>query len=625
MGGARPVPGEGRPRAPEILLPRDVPLSLRPHPHGPRPRLRHRRPPRPVQVDARLQRPPPDGVGRLRPSRRERGHRARRPSRHLDPREHRLHALAAPAAGPLLRLGSRGDHLRSGVLPVGAAHLHQDAGAGPRLPQALHGELVPVLPDRAGQRAGRGRPLLALRLRGHPPGDRRLVLQDHRLRRGTAGVVRSPARLARAGHDHAAQLDRPQRGRGVRPSRGRAPRARPARLHHAARHRLRHDLRRPRPRASPGRSARSRARRSAPPWPPSARRSRGSRRSSGRRPTGRSGASACRRAWSTRSTAPRSRSSSPTTCSWGTARAPSWPCPARTSATGSSPSSTACPSSRRCSGPPAGAARRTRATGSRSTPAFLDGLTVAEAKRRAIDWLVERGLGVAKVNYRLRDWGISRQRYWGAPIPVLYCDACGMVPEKEENLPVVLPEDVQISGKGGSPLAEVATFVNARCPRCGGRGPARDRHHGHLRRVVVVLPALLLAPLRGGHGGARSRRLLDAGGPVHRRHRARRPAPPLRPLLHQGAARSRSGEGRRAVHGAAQPGHGHQGRRQDVEVQGQRRRSRRSHPDPRRRHRPPLLAVRGAAREGSRLERPRGGGGLAVSQPRVAVRDRPDG
>jgi leucyl-tRNA synthetase len=102
---------------------------------------------------------------------------------------------------------------------------------------------------------------------------------------------------------------------------------------------------------------------------------------------------------------------------------------------------------------------------------FLDGLSVAEAKRRAIDWLVERGLGTAKVNYRLRDWGISRQRYWGAPIPVLYCAACGMVPEREDRLPVVLPENVQISGKGGSPLAEVASFVNAPCPRCGG--PAR--------------------------------------------------------------------------------------------------------------------------------------------------------
>jgi leucyl-tRNA synthetase len=100
---------------------------------------------------------------------------------------------------------------------------------------------------------------------------------------------------------------------------------------------------------------------------------------------------------------------------------------------------------------------------------FLNGLTIAEAKRQAIDWLVARGLGEAKINYRLRDWGISRQRYWGAPIPILYCERCGMVAEKEENLPVVLPRNVQISGKGGSPLADVAGFVNATCPQCGGR------------------------------------------------------------------------------------------------------------------------------------------------------------
>ncbi len=100
---------------------------------------------------------------------------------------------------------------------------------------------------------------------------------------------------------------------------------------------------------------------------------------------------------------------------------------------------------------------------------FLDGLGIEEAKRKAIDWLVAQGLGQAKVNFRLRDWGISRQRYWGAPIPVLYCEKDGMVPEREENLPVVLPRDVQISGKGGSPLAEVAEFVNATCPKCGGK------------------------------------------------------------------------------------------------------------------------------------------------------------
>jgi leucyl-tRNA synthetase len=100
---------------------------------------------------------------------------------------------------------------------------------------------------------------------------------------------------------------------------------------------------------------------------------------------------------------------------------------------------------------------------------FLDGLAIPEAKRKAIDWLVASGLGTAKVNYRLRDWGISRQRYWGAPIPVVYCDKDGLVPEKESNLPVVLPMDVQLSGKGGSPLADVASFVNTTCPKCGGK------------------------------------------------------------------------------------------------------------------------------------------------------------
>ncbi len=101
---------------------------------------------------------------------------------------------------------------------------------------------------------------------------------------------------------------------------------------------------------------------------------------------------------------------------------------------------------------------------------FLNGLYVADAKKKAIDWLVAKGIGEAKVRYRLRDWGISRQRYWGAPIPIVYCERCGVVPEKEDRLPVLLPRDVQLRGKGGSPLADVASFVNTTCPRCGGKG-----------------------------------------------------------------------------------------------------------------------------------------------------------
>ena len=175
---------------------------------------------------------------------------------------------------------------------------------------------------------------------------------------------------------------------------------------------------------------------------------------------------------------------------------------------------------------------------------FLDGLGVADAVRKAIDWLVAKGIGRAKINYRLRDWGISRQRYWGAPIPIVYCAVCGMVPEREDRLPVVLPEDVQISGKGGSPLAEVPSFVHTRCPRCGGPRAARHRHDGHLRRVVLVFPPLLLAGIRAGHVRPRGGGVLDARRPVHRRHRARRAPSPVRALLHQGAARPRHDHGR---------------------------------------------------------------------------------
>ena len=99
----------------------------------------------------------------------------------------------------------------------------------------------------------------------------------------------------------------------------------------------------------------------------------------------------------------------------------------------------------------------------------FDGLYFDEAFDAIAKSFEATGRGQRRVNWRLRDWGISRQRYWGAPIPVLYCEKDGLVPEAEENLPVVLPRDVQLSGKGGSPLAEVASFVNARCPKCGGK------------------------------------------------------------------------------------------------------------------------------------------------------------
>ncbi len=86
----------------------------------------------------------------------------------------------------------------------------------------------------------------------------------------------------------------------------------------------------------------------------------------------------------------------------------------------------------------------------------------------AIDYLEENGLGQGEVTYRLRDWLISRQRYWGSPIPMLYCDECGIVPETEENLPVLLPGDVEFMPTGESPLRHHEAFLNAECPHCGG-------------------------------------------------------------------------------------------------------------------------------------------------------------
>ncbi len=95
------------------------------------------------------------------------------------------------------------------------------------------------------------------------------------------------------------------------------------------------------------------------------------------------------------------------------------------------------------------------------------GLSSEEAREKIAGFLEKEGLGKKVVNYKLRDWGISRQRYWGTPIPIIYCSSCGIVPVPEAELPVILPRDVQLSGKGASPLADVEGFVNTKCPKCG--------------------------------------------------------------------------------------------------------------------------------------------------------------
>jgi leucyl-tRNA synthetase len=99
------------------------------------------------------------------------------------------------------------------------------------------------------------------------------------------------------------------------------------------------------------------------------------------------------------------------------------------------------------------------------------GLSGADAIKKMAAFAEEKGFGKATITYRLKDWGISRQRYWGTPIPMLYCEKDGIVPVPEKELPVILPENVDITLTGGSPLGRVPEFVNATCPKCGG--PAR--------------------------------------------------------------------------------------------------------------------------------------------------------
>ncbi len=104
---------------------------------------------------------------------------------------------------------------------------------------------------------------------------------------------------------------------------------------------------------------------------------------------------------------------------------------------------------------------------------FLNGMEVAQAKEAIIAWLEEKGIGHSKVNYKLRDWVFSRQRYWGEPIPIVYCDKCGEQPLNESDLPLLLPdvESYEPTDDGESPLAPMTDWVNCTCPKCGG--PAR--------------------------------------------------------------------------------------------------------------------------------------------------------
>ncbi len=191
---------------------------------------------------------------------------------------------------------------------------------------------------------------------------------------------------------------------------------------------------------------------------------------------------------------------------------------------------------------PGGARRRLyRRPARRSTATWLDGLDIPTAKARAIEWLEAEGIGVRTVNYRLRDWLVSRQRFWGCPIPIVYCPDHGIVPVPADQLPVLAPDDVEFLPTGQSPLATNPEFLNTTCPICGGPATREtDTMDTFVDSSWYFLrftdPWTAGPALRSGH-----RPPLDAGRPVHRRDRARHPPSALRPLLHQGAGRRGAG------------------------------------------------------------------------------------
>ncbi len=122
----------------------------------------------------------------------------------------------------------------------------------------------------------------------------------------------------------------------------------------------------------------------------------------------------------------------------------------------------------------------------------FDGMpNIKEGLGAIADMLEKEGKGKKVVNYRLRDWLISRQRYWGAPIPIVYCDKCGAEAVPEDQLPVILPKDVEFLPTGESPLKTSVDFAEATCPVCGGPATRGDGYHGYLCLFFLVFLALL--------------------------------------------------------------------------------------------------------------------------------------
>ena len=204
---------------------------------------------------------------------------------------------------------------------------------------------------------------------------------------------------------------------------------------------------------------------------------------------------------------------------------------------------------------------------------FITGKPTAEALQTIARYAEEKGIGRATVSYRMRDWLISRQRYWGCPIPIVYCKNDGIVPVPEDQLPVLLPDmmDYQPSGTGRSPLANVPEFVNTKCPRCGGPAEREtDTMDGFACSSWYFLrfasPHETTAPFKREAADYWLPVDLYIGGAEHAGD-----ASAVRPDVDQGDVRRRVDQLQGAVSSPAQPGNDLGRRRpEDVQEQGQR-------------------------------------------------------
>ena len=228
---------------------------------------------------------------------------------------------------------------------------------------------------------------------------------------------------------------------------------------------------------------------------------------------------------------------------------------------------------------------------------FLDGLDIDTAKTRAIEWLEEKGVGERKVNYRLRDWLVSRQRFWGCPIPAVYCPDHGVVPVPEDQLPIVAPDDVEFLPTGQSPLALHEGFLHTTCPICGG--PARretdtmdtfvDSSWYFLRFCDPWNSEQPFAPLAAQHFMPVDQYI---GGIEHAILHLLYARFYMRALIDVGLAPAVE---RGALQALPRPGHDPHGRDEDVQVQGQPHRARALFRHGGRGRAPPVPPLRGPA------------------------------